>query len=166
MNNDMLKLLAERARLMRSQHGFVDDPHVRTQSYYPAATDRAGLPIQWDAIFRLEESAEYSTQLVLALLEDLGQEITTKRIRRQADKALFARKENSKSKNSNSKAQLDMLRQAVLNHSTLACDLCEIYGQDFACLGYPWPTRCGEAACIETLPPPLQAAIRRDLGHA
>ena len=60
----ILELLALRARQMRTRRPYVDDAHTRTQSYYLSSTDAAGSPIAWDAIFRLEEAADISRDLV------------------------------------------------------------------------------------------------------
>ena len=54
-----------------------------------------------------------------------------------------------------------VLRAAVLRHPTLACDLCSIYGQDFDCLGYRFPEKCAEPACLARLPPPLARSVRQ-----
>ena len=149
-----LELLAKRARRMRNRVGLVDDAHARTQSYYLAATDRAGDPIRWDAILRLEDSRNFSLMLGRALLEDLGHPSVPKHA---AD--LFAHAHNSKTATRSARQYTAALRRAALEHDTLACDLCEIFGQDFLCLGYAWPPRCSEPACLETLPPLLRAAI-------
>ena len=149
-----------RARRMRSRVRYVDDAHARTQSYYLAATDRAGDPIRWDAILRLEESRNFSHTLGQALLQDLGRHKTSRHARLND---VFAQTLNSKTATSSDKNQTAALRTAVLEHDTLACDLCEVFGQDFICLGYAWPARCSEPACLETLSRPLRSMILRDV---
>ena len=47
MNASAVEVLAARARRMRSRQDFVDDQHVRSQSYSLAATNREGAPIRW-----------------------------------------------------------------------------------------------------------------------
>ena len=76
---------------------------------------------------------------------------------------VFAQTLNSKTATSSDKNQTAALRTAVLEHDTLACDLCEVFGQDFICLGYAWPARCSEPACLETLSRPLRSMILRDV---
>lgn len=166
-NVSVLELLAQRAQRMRSRLNHVDDAHVRTQSYYLAATNREGGPIRWDAIFRLEESHRFSATLAAALLEDLGWNISARQTLRHAAHTLFAIALNTKDAREalhhrSSGHSSRGLRDAVVNHPSLACDLCAIYGQDFACLGYPWPPKCAEPECLRTLSHPLRAAIVRD----
>ena len=165
-NASAIEVLAARARRIRSRQAFVDDPHVRSQSYYLASTDRVGSPIEWDAIIRLETAQKISQTLVLALLEDyLRWNTTGPNVTHVASDELFASALNAKTLTKHGHAlgeprrQAATLRDAVLSHETLACDLCHLYMQDFACLGYPWPTRCAEPECLATLPRTAQKAI-------
>ena len=59
----------------------------------------------------------------------------------------------------------DALLKRVRAHATLMCDLCQVYGQDFVCLGYPVPAACLEPRCSKTLRPELRAALLRSLGE-
>ena len=117
---------------------------------------------------------------VLALFADAGFEAgSTKGLTNLAMRSLYATAVNSKSEhcrvadprsrvsricrqgqNATANSSTARLRAAVLAHNTLPCDLCHIYGQDFHCLGYPFPERCAEPSCLQSLPPRLAAAVQ------
>ena len=46
------------------------------------------------------------------------------------------------------------------NHSEAMCDLCAVYGQDFACLGYAFPPACRREECMRKLSAAHRRAIR------
>ena len=52
------------------------------------------------------------------------------------------------------------LTTSLLNDTEVMCDVCRVYGQDYVCLGYAFPEACRREACLGTLPPRLQAALR------
>ena len=153
-STSVLEMLVRRAARIRSQREYIDDAHVRSQSYFLSSTDAAGRPILWDAIVRLEEASRFSEQLAEAMLRDAGLDGGASG-RKWARTALYSRDQNSKRYG----AAGTELRAAVLSHPTLACDLCAIYAQDFLCLGYSFPEACARSECLQNLPPQVARAV-------
>ena len=114
-NTSVLEMLVRRAARIRSQGEYIDDAHVRSQSYFLASTDAAGQPIRWDAIVRLEEARNFSQQLARAMLRDAGLDRDA-RGQKWAATALFSSDQNSK-RYGPAGAKL---RAEVLSHPTLA----------------------------------------------
>mmetsp|Transcript_9505 Transcript_9505/g.28955 ORF Transcript_9505/g.28955 Transcript_9505/m.28955 type:complete len:458 (+) Transcript_9505:150-1523(+) len=149
----ILDLLAWRARVMRFQVAHADDAHVRTQSYFLTSTDRFGKPIQWDAILRMEDSS-FGQQLgnhFYNILTDAG-EI-------HSDASRLSHLWSHRKHNSKSRDRTQQLMKEAEMHPTLLCDLCHIYGQDFACLGYEFPAQCAMLNCLSSMPDWLRRAI-------
>ena len=160
-NTSVLEMLVRRAARIRSQGEYIDDAHVRSQSYFLASTDAAGQPIRWDAIVRLEEARNFSQQLARAMLRDAGLDRDA-RGQKWAATALFSSDQNSK-RYGPAGAKL---RAEVLSHPTLACDLCAIYAQDFLCLGYAFPEACARPECLRTLQPQVARAVSMQRNHS
>lgn len=147
-----LELLARRASAMRAGR-FYDDPHARTQSYFLSATDATGRPLEWEAILQLEDGG------TLASMQAYARSMLKAAHRSEIPaRALLRRHENARAVDSSISAEAHLLR-AVLAHPSIPCDLCAIYGQDFACLGYRFPDACSQAACLADLPPEIRAAV-------
>jgi len=155
----LIELLAWRARTMRFQIAYADDAHVRTQSYFLTSTDRSGNPIRWDAILRLED-ASFSQQLsdiFQGMLTDVGMSYEDARI---TGMSWSKSRANSKL---NAKAIYRQLAIEAEAHPSFLCDLCHIYGQDFACLGFAFPAQCRESKCLSSMPRWLQIAVKRNV---
>ena len=158
---------------------FDGNAHFRTQSYFLAGTDLQGNPIKWDAILRIEEMATIGAAIAKSMLAHARSEwswwrphpevasehrrLVLYQLAHAAKSEQLWRHVNAKSdshggSSANTTAR-DHVMRAVLNHSRLSCNLCHIYGQDFSCLGYPFPPACYEPECARTLPPATREAM-------
>ena len=151
-----------------------------------------GRPIKWDAIIRLEEASVLSADLALTLGVPVRRETMlpmtepfaaafnskSEACRQAPSRWRIARVCNPSQLNvtisSTASARpngtrmhfaASALRAAVLSHKTLACSLCHIYGQDFDCLDYPFPSACAEPTCLRTCHTLLTRSEAEALGH-
>ena len=105
-------------------------PHWLTQMYFLSSTDASGYPLNFDYVGRIED-AEIETQLCAALA------------------VCEAASGRTKQKNQGGAANLKQALAAwVASDREVVCGLCEVYAQDYVCLGYPLPDICAGDACL------------------
>jgi len=100
-------------------------PHWLTQSYFLGATDGAGNPIQFQAVFKLEDGNIFEN--ISSLLTYVSHSRIINRGGSTEIKKWFL--------------------EDVANDIQIICNLCRIYAQDFVCLGYPLPKICQGEQC-------------------
>jgi len=101
-----------------------------TQSYFLSATDVSGKPIDWDFIAKLED---FDQQWI-----SLGTFIGT-----PLSKPLL--KANPSGSAELTRSVVDVLRQDL----EVVCRVCQVYLQDYVCLGYTVPEQCCARQCAE-----------------
>ncbi|CAK0876603.1 unnamed protein product [Prorocentrum cordatum] len=113
----------------RFPHDYRNCP-LPTQSYFLSATDDSGKPIDWDFIAKLED---FDAQWI-----SLGAVVGSNFSKPQE-------MANPSGSGGLTRRVVDALRQDL----EIACRVCQVYIQDYVCLGYTVPEYCCARKCAE-----------------
>lgn len=158
--------------------------HYLTQSYFLTSTDAAGRMLSWDVLARTEHMEADLADIGREIVR--GTQQLAARLGRSASGpygrgAYWAKREAGASfapQNKKtcvgcvadpkgvmyealniSRDSRRALTEQLLEDTETMCRICELYAQDYVCLGYAWPAACRRPACWDTLPPRVRAAV-------
>jgi hypothetical protein len=112
--------------------------HLATQSYFLSSTDSLGMPIEWDFLGRVERLSDdwdalraVATGFTSFLIE--GEANATR---------VSAKSPPTPHRNAKDTAATDRIGQAAFADGATLCHVCNVFMQDFVCLGYAFPAAC------------------------